>query len=748
MDELLNNYSPTYEALSIIYESMESESDTFKCFMSTGLLMESGYSSDIIMESVNDIFKSIVEGIKKFITKIKDFFKRILLYITSSFQDLDKLANEVKKVINDKDIKFDVDGYDFTVVDKPNPDMSEFQNIVNNYNTDMSNLQSLKIKDVKDDITEWLDEKNINKLRGDVLGVNKEISDTDFLQEIRDFYRNGESNTHTINVTKSYVNEIINKAKKLEDAKRASIKDRDKIIELLTKTEKFFDRNIQSYYSGSKKMVDVDKISTDDNKFSKTSNRVEATDDNVKNVSIYASYKSKQVNKIASMINLVMCEKVNALKDQISQERNILKKCLFGNKKEPVQDAMELNPDNNLKVTQYDIISLESSIHDYHLYSELSRDILLEESKFILDSLNTGVISPVTEADTTKLAGKIKESISNMIERLVKAFRQKAIGNTDKYTPWIEDIKEGIIEKAKNKKEFTMSSFDDANYTKMVRDMSASMSEAYQSTDYTSGKFASRITNAISTLDQVKNTSRSELLLNYFRTGKADEKLAKKTLNGNQLAGKVQTMMDYITKYGTDVTKPSEQLTNSMKSASASFKVQESLSGSTFLSLLGCPICESDLSLCRDYNMIFSPVTETYIMEADGIGGNNKSAISGTVNKQMKSDQGAAKAETNNAKETTASVTGVSSTDKENPDNPTGEEGTKKSNNEASTYRNIVDDFFKKCVSLYLKAREEQFIMYVHALSDIDGEPPKFDENGKYIPKAERKKNKKDTEEK
>ena len=98
---LLESYCPTCEALSIIYETMESDSETFKSFVHTGLLMESGASEDIVMESVSDMFKTIAEGFNKFIKKVKEFFKKILLYITSAYQDLDKVAAQVKDVIKD-----------------------------------------------------------------------------------------------------------------------------------------------------------------------------------------------------------------------------------------------------------------------------------------------------------------------------------------------------------------------------------------------------------------------------------------------------------------------------------------------------------------------------------------------------------------------------------------------------------------------------------------------------------------------
>ena len=151
---LLESYCPTCEALSIIYETMESDSETFKSFVHTGLLMESGASEDIVMESVSDMFKTIAEGFNKFIKKVKEFFKKILLYITSAYQDLDKVAAQVKDVIKDKDIDFTVNGFKFTVMDKSGPNTTEFRNIVNSYNEDMQNLSKLKESTINKEILE------------------------------------------------------------------------------------------------------------------------------------------------------------------------------------------------------------------------------------------------------------------------------------------------------------------------------------------------------------------------------------------------------------------------------------------------------------------------------------------------------------------------------------------------------------------------------------------------------------------
>ena len=184
-DTFLDDYSPTYEALLTIYEVMESDTKTFKSYLYAGTMVDSGASHDIIMESISDVFNSIVEGIREFIKKIKEFFKKILMYITTATEELDKVAAKVKPLINDMDIKFTIDGYKFTVMEKTAPNMNEFSNIVSSYNDDMDRLDKLKEKEIKAEIENWLNESNLDKLRGQVLGSNQSIPEDDYLEEIR-----------------------------------------------------------------------------------------------------------------------------------------------------------------------------------------------------------------------------------------------------------------------------------------------------------------------------------------------------------------------------------------------------------------------------------------------------------------------------------------------------------------------------------------------------------------------------------
>lgn len=736
MKELtLETYEPTYEALSIIYGVCESDQETFKSYVYTGYLMESGFSSDIVMESINDMFRSIANGIKKFIEKVKAFFKKILLYVTSMTEDLDKLAKEVEPVVKDKTIDYEIDGYNFTVMGKPSPDMKEFNSIVSEYNSDMAELSKLKEATIKARIFDWLEESHLDKLRGEVLGAGGSIDEDDFLDEIRKFYRNGESSTEKIKVTNSMVNQIISHAKKLEDAKKSSMKDRDNLITLLTKTETFFNTALPTVFKGTQRQVNAAKISTSDNKFSKEDNYTNADDSVMKMLSTYASAKSKQVNKIAGMINLVACERVNALKDQVSQERKILRGCLFSPdaEKKVNESVMDLGYEGR----QFDTYAMESALIDSKLYDALSKQVLLNEARFLTESINSGEVFYLMEADMNSTSGKIKNAIADIIDSIIKTFRKKAMGEADKYKPWIVDIKDGIQEKAKNKKEFTMASFLDADHAAMANKIMGAIKKAYSSTNYDDATFAKDVVSSLDTFEKINDDSSRTIMLNYFRTGKANEKTDTVTLSGSQLAGKVNEMMNYITNYGAAVTKPAENISNTLKTQSESFKVTESMiTGDTFLSLIGAPVCESDVILCRDYGSVFGSV-----MEADkpNIGGKPEGFGGTSDAKKPEATGQSGKAESNAAEGELKSATQVKS---ENVEDVKGDQGIseKKTNEKAVTYRKNIDRFFKNCITLYIRAREEQFIAYVNALADIDGARPKFDDNGKYVPKTDQKK--------
>lgn len=742
MDTLtLDSFILTCEALSIIYDVQDSDLETFKSFVYEGYLMESGMSPDIVMEGALDIFKTITNGIKKFIAKIKEFFKKVLLYLSSATADFDKVAEQAKEYIKDKEVNFTIDGYDFTVISKQGPSTSEFQRIVSEYNSDMDNIAKLKESEIKKNLLDWMSESHLDKLRGEVLGDGGAISEDEFLDKIREYYRNGEETTHDITVTRAMTNEIIGHAKRLEDTKKSAIKDRDTLIALLSKTEAFFDKTLPTMYKGNRLQANTAKVDTTDNKFSKTNNYQNVSDPQIKLITTYATFKSRQVNKIASMINLVACERINALKDQIKQERTILRKCLFEDKSsDKIEESLQIFTLTGFMGRDYVTYAMEAALAERKVYDDIYRKTILNEATFLTESIRTNEVYYLMEADMNTTAGKIKNTIGQIIETVVATFRKKAMGDAQKYKPWLNEVKDGLAEKAKAKKEFKMVNFADADYNAMANTIIASIRKAYASKEYNDVSFAKDIISSFTDFEKVNDDNSRTIMLNYFRTGKADAKMDTITITGNELANKLPAMVKYIDQYGSVVTKPSENISSTFKSQSEAFKVTESMTGDTYLSLLGKPICESDVTGCVDYNMMFGPVSEnvgTWVTENSagevkiGRGNAGVSDANKSMGEQTKATGSEGSAEAKDVK----SATQVSSTEDKTANTGAKGTGEQKTNAEAITYKRNVDRFFKNCITLYIKAREEQFLAYVNALADIDGSRPKFDNNGKYIPK-------------
>lgn len=749
MDHSIGTYAEDISALSTVYCMESSTTSILEAFTRFTYLKESGEYPDIVTEAACDIVDKIVTGIKKFIESVKDFFKRILLYLKAMFGDITDVASQLKPRLSKmEDIKFTIQGFKFTVLDKSGPDMSAFQSLVNEYNDDVRDISKMKISEIKQNINDWLDTDHIAVLRGQVLGTNSAISDDDFIAEVRMYYRDGESHTKDINVDKSMVNEILGHASKLESARDAAIKDRDNLISLLTKTEDFFSKTIYPTFKGTTKTMNMATISTTDNKFSTKTNYVSVDDQRTTDLSTYATLKYNQVNKIGSIISTVACERVNALKDQVVQEKKILKKCLFdykdGYTKTDITEAFTFDPGD--RGVDYVTIAEQNHINTMQSYNAVHVNMLVEEARFLLESQMRGEVHYLMEADTTKASGKIKESILNLISSLIKKFREKAINNRKKYEPWINDIhgnhKKELMEKAKAHAGLKMYEFWKVKPKSVGSALGRAITTAYSSNDYNSVAFAEPYLKGLTIngsnisslkVEHLNSTEIRKPLLNYFRVGDSDTKIEPVVANGSTLASQLDGMCNYILKYD-DMISVLTHIQNALSNAVKKLTVTESrITGTTYLALIERPICESILTNCRDYNLIFGSPMQS-ILEAEEAGGTAKggNTTSGQVRASVNANAKAASAEKKNGEQAVTAVKDMGDEEKAKA----GQSGINEEKTDASkaAYKTAVDHFFKIAIACYEQAREEQFIVYLNALAEIAGARPKFDKDGNYIP--------------
>lgn len=335
MDYLFDNV----DVLSDIYMLESFHSDIVKDNFRVKHMEAIHESEEIIMEAFSDVIQKMGEYFKKLIQAIKDFFKKLLMYIASYLMDIDKFVKTYKSELDKiRDVKFTVYGYNFKLDTKPN--LSELQNIINSYNDTISSLGKLKKADILVEQNKYLSSKNLDELRGKVLGSEQQIEEDNFADEVRKFYRDGELDTVEIEVDDSLFREVINNASELSKQTKEAEKLRDNSIILFNKAERFFSKTATTMYKDKDVVISNSKLNYDSENNSLTAG------DTVTNASgkrevidTFIRFKYNQTKTLSAMVNLVVREYANAHRDKVKMYREILRKSLFDSKTDSDADT-------------------------------------------------------------------------------------------------------------------------------------------------------------------------------------------------------------------------------------------------------------------------------------------------------------------------------------------------------------------------------------------------------------------------
>lgn len=313
--------------LNEIYSLKEMHYDIVKENMKLNHLCDITGDESIAMEGFSDIVSKMVNFFKEMIKKIKEFFRKIIVFVDSYFMELDKFTTKYKKELDAvKTADFTIQGYKYTLHDAP--DMSPFRDIVNSYNSGLAEASKMNKDTIKKEQNEYLHPTNMDKIRATIMGAHKPVSDEDFTEEIRKFYRNGESDKVEIKVDMAMFKSIISGAKELTDGKKEAIKTRDTLIALLDKAQTFFDKKVSIVYREGSNKVTLTKVKvSDDNKFHEGDTEY-VSESGRKSIEQFIRFKYNQTHAIASIVSTVACERANAYKDNVKFHMEIIRQCL------------------------------------------------------------------------------------------------------------------------------------------------------------------------------------------------------------------------------------------------------------------------------------------------------------------------------------------------------------------------------------------------------------------------------------
>ena len=312
------------------------ERDSFNISLEFNRTVYTGLKSDnleIVNEGFTDFFKEAAKFFKELAMKIIEFTKNYMKYFISYFQDFKKFLEKNKEYLRSLDINFEYKGYNFDF-SKDSPDLTKIHDIVSSYNSEISRVDSLTYAEVGKMRETFANEENKNKIRASILNNGEhEVSQEKFKEKSKELFRKN-SEPVQLNINNSYIDMIINEYGNMKSLLEETERNKNKITKLLHDLEYFFDKKASVTYDKHQKIIKTSKLDTSDNKF-KHGDSVSMNYDNdvLKTLNVYFDLKYRESKFISNCVVTVYIDKVNALKDCLSQYRNIVRRALVNNKK-------------------------------------------------------------------------------------------------------------------------------------------------------------------------------------------------------------------------------------------------------------------------------------------------------------------------------------------------------------------------------------------------------------------------------
>lgn len=291
-------------------------------------------SVEILEEGFNDFIDGAVKFFKKLIEKFKEFMKKAFMYINAYIGDFNKFVKRYSKELMKKYPDFTIEGYEYTI-DNTLPDTSVIQSMLSDYNSELSSIDNMKKADIVKKRSEVMSEASMNKLRAKVLSKTTPIAKDDYVDECKKTFRNGDNNTSTIQINHDKLVDIVNGFDALTKTYKDAKKDQDKLIALLEDIKSFFQKSASLQYREGKRVIKTDKVSVNGSNNGLSRDGDQTTEYNTDKMMVYNTFfnfKFAYAKEVSAICVNAMSERVNALKEQLAQEKKIVRRCLGASK--------------------------------------------------------------------------------------------------------------------------------------------------------------------------------------------------------------------------------------------------------------------------------------------------------------------------------------------------------------------------------------------------------------------------------
>lgn len=661
--------------------------------LQTMLQYEMYGDTEVMMEGVRDIFSNMAAAIRKLIDAITGFFTKFLRIFQAHSMDhakfCDKWGDDIIKaaanIADDKndDVILRRQGYDFKVMERPDPNMKSFDKVIDDYKwalmamlpmasaDNMGDAAATKgIADYKADTNEFLSDTHLDQIRGEVLGTNKSIQADDFNDAIHEFYY-GSKEPLMIPVTEELVRKIVDRADDLKKMQNRISSNKMKIITLLKKAEAFFSKKAELAYENGRKVVNTQDFNYDDDGAVRThSTKNQPAEKYLVDVNVILNLTYSKTKAVASIINTVITEQSRAISDLVRQDRNILYAVPGGpslkNGTTQVSDA-----------TNYINMDRLSEYASYHAVVEGLNHEMLLEGAWLETAYENGVTEDVV------IESKIGTILGDAAQAIIRKFREININNMQKRSPWYSnsDVATAITTAA-NDQDMTIAPmwtgiYSNAETSKIAK---LAMTVSDPKSDLSGYSWAGNFVTLTDSNGGLRQDDLDKKLLNYFLFGKKDMlTVSPVKLSGAKLSSTVSNMFKYLNDYKSIIQSTTQTLD---KAVTKTYQTTESFGIASYSNLLGMNVRDTDLSVLLEFGGSES-----------GTGMGNSGVASANRGTSSEKESGAAM------------------TKPVKNDVPT--DGTNKSSNRAEAAR-----FAKRVIRAYITSIEMRFVLYFNTIND------------------------------
>ena len=264
--------------------------------------------------------------------------KKALMFIEAYIGDFSKFIKKYKDVISKLDTNFEIYGYKYTLESNISDNSSDIiDDLLKEFNSAVSGIDSITKLDITNMRKNYTSSAYKDKLRGDILGKDK-VSESLFLEEVKSGFRDGASDKENITVKSDTVSESMLNYIDNKTLLKSARKDRDNTIRLLDSIKVYFSRGASLHVSDEGKRLRSHTLSKNTSKIDKRENTTNYGTDELVKINILYNAQFSYAKFVSAIITTALSEKVNAIKESMTQDKLIIRGALKNKNKEVRED--------------------------------------------------------------------------------------------------------------------------------------------------------------------------------------------------------------------------------------------------------------------------------------------------------------------------------------------------------------------------------------------------------------------------